>query len=96
MVKSQDLQAATTQVAILAAMAAVRAMREVYLKTEPHTRKSPEEPHRPRQTGPIKSQPAFDWKVPDRYVELLNFEMEVSDVLQAKAYDPMMKRRCPL
>ena len=29
----------------------------------------------------------FDWKAPDRYVELLNFEMEVANILQPKAYD---------
>ena len=33
------------------------------------------------------NQPAFDWKVPDRYVELLNFEKEVVNVLHAKVYD---------
>ena len=33
------------------------------------------------------SQPASNWEAPDRYVELLNFEMEVANVLQAKAYD---------
>ena len=33
------------------------------------------------------SQPVFDWKAPDRYMELLNFEMEVVNVLQGKACD---------
>ena len=42
------------------------------------------------------SQPAFDWKVPERYVELSNFEMEVSNVLQAKAYDPDDEEEVPI
>ena len=29
----------------------------------------------------------FDWKAPDSYVELLNLEMEVANVLQAKVDD---------
>ena len=33
------------------------------------------------------SQPAFNWKAPESYVKLLKFEMEVANVLQAKAYD---------
>lgn len=33
------------------------------------------------------SQPVFDWKAPDSYVELLNLEMEVANVLQAKVDD---------
>ena len=37
--------------------------------------------------GPILFQPTFNWKVPDRYVELLNFEMDVTNVLQVYAYD---------
>ena len=48
---------------------------------------SPDEPHRLRHVGTILSQPTFNWKVQDRYVELLNFEMEVESVLQAKVYD---------
>ena len=30
------------------------------------------------------SQPALDWKAPDRGVVLLNFEMEVANILQMK------------
>ena len=33
----------------------------------------------------MKSQPAFNWKVSDWYVELLNFEMVATNVLQAEA-----------
>ena len=33
------------------------------------------------------SQAAFDWKVSDMCVELLNFKMEVATILKMKAYD---------
>ena len=32
------------------------------------------------------SETVFNWKEPDRYVELLYFEMEVADVFQAEMY----------
>ena len=56
-------------------------------------RSSPGEPHRPR---PMLSQPAFNWKAPDRYVELLNFEMEVANKFQAKAYYLNDKEKVPV
>ena len=39
------------------------------------------------------SQPAFKWKAPYRYVELLNFEIEVANVLQAEPYDLSEERK---
>ena len=74
-----------------------RAMREADLLAKPHTRISILEEHqRPRQVGSVLSQPVFDWKAPDRYVELLNFEMEVSNMLQAKVYDLNDKETVPI
>ena len=32
------------------------------------------------------NQPVFNLMAPDRYMELLNFEMEVMNVIQAKVY----------
>ena len=42
------------------------------------------------------NQPAFDWKAPDRYGELLNFDIEVVYVLQAKAYDLNDEEKVPV
>ena len=42
------------------------------------------------------SRPSFDWKVPDRYVKLVNFEMMVANVLQAKEYDLNDKEKVPI
>ena len=70
-------------------------MREADLPAEQHTRRSIlEECCRPRQARLKMSQPAFNWKVCDRYVELLNFEMEVENVLKAEAYDVSEEGRC--
>ena len=56
MANSEDIQAAITQMAIPAAMAPIRVIREANQPTEPHTRRSsPEELNRPRQVGPTDS-----------------------------------------
>ena len=74
MANSEEMQAAITQVAIQVATVAVRAMREEDPPAEPHTGRTIfKEQCRPRQAGPMMSQQAFNWKVPDKYVELLNF-----------------------
>ena len=44
----------------------------------------------------MMSQPSFNWKAHDRYVELLNFEMEVAIVLQAEVYDLSEERKEPV
>ena len=76
------MQAAITQVEIQAATMAVRAIGEVDLPAKPHTIRCIQEEHcRPRQARPMMSQSVFNWKVPDRNVELLNSEMEVAKVL---------------
>ena len=85
------------QVAIQAATAVVKVIRETHLTTDPHIRRnSPEEPHRPKQVRPILSQLAFNWKIPDRYVELLNFKIWMENILQMKMYDLDDERKVPI
>ena len=72
MANSEKMQAAIMQAVIQAATVVVKAMREADPPAEPHTRRSISEEHyRPGQARPMMSQPAFNWKVPHRYVELL-------------------------
>ena len=40
-----------------------------------------------RQGGPVLENPFFNWNTQDRYVELLNFEMEVANILEPKAHE---------
>ena len=42
------------------------------------------EVYRPRHGGPALRQPVLDQKAPDEYVEPLNFEIEVTNILQTK------------
>ena len=97
MAKSEDMQEAIMQIARQSNMVAVGTVMEVDLTTELHTRRNiPKESHRPKEAGPMQSQPAFEWKVPDRYVELLNFKMEVANILQTKGYDLNYKEKVPI
>ena len=72
MANSKEMQGAIIQ----AAMIAGRPMKKAKPPAELHARKSiPEENHRLKQARPMMSQPAFNLKLPGRYMELLNFEM---------------------
>ena len=44
------------------------------------------ETQRQRHGGPILEKPKFNWDAQDRYVELLNFKMEVTNILETGAY----------
>ena len=44
------------------------------------------EAHRPRNSGPMLRQTSFHWKALDKYVEILSFEMKVTNMLQVRTY----------
>ena len=46
-----------------------------------------QETHRQRYGGPVLEKPKFNWDVQDRYVKLLNFELEVTNILETRAYE---------
>ena len=87
MVGLDSMQMAVMQVAIQAAIVAVMSLKEA--DTGPTTgvnMAKAGEMHRPRHGGPALRQPAFNWETPDECIELLNFEMEETNILQARAY----------
>ena len=54
------------------------------------------EVYRPQHVGPALWQPSFDWKVPDKYVELLGFKIEVMNILQTKTYKLNDEEKAPM
>ena len=85
MAESEAIQTAIMHVDILAATVAVIALKEA--DTEPTSGASTtnaEEVHRPGHGRPALRQPSFDWKAPDKYVELLNFEIEITNKLKIR------------
>ena len=88
MVKSEAIQKAIMKATIQTATAAAKALEEA--DTRPNSGTSTAkigEAHRPRHSRSALRQVSFNWKTLDRYVELLNFEMEVTDILQTRTYE---------
>ena len=53
-------------------------------------------PQRPRHRGPGLVKPAFNWGAQDRYIDLMNSEMEVSNILETKAYELSEEEKAPV
>ena len=75
------------QVAIQAAKALLMVLTDVEVGPQPTTVTSFREPQRQWQGRPIPVKPTFNSDTQDRYVELMNFEMEVMNILESKAYE---------
>ena len=44
------------------------------------------ETHRQRHGGHVIEMPNFNWDMQDRYIKLLNFKLEVTNILETRAY----------
>ena len=53
------------------------------------------EVHTHRHGRQVLWPPAFNWKMPDRYIELLNFEMAVTKILQTRTYELNVDEKTP-
>ena len=91
------MQTAITQAAIQAATVAVKVLKEQDIGPTTGTNvANTEEAHRPRHGRPALRQPTFNWKAPDKYAELLNFEMEVLNILYTRAYELNDEEKVPI
>ena len=52
--------------------------------------------HRPRHGRQVLRQLAFYWKAPDRYIELLNLGMEVTNILQTRIHEVNDEEKVPI
>ena len=94
MVEAEAIQSVVTQGGIQAATAAMReADAGQILGTNTASLR---EAHRQRHGRPALKQLPFNWNAPDKYVELLNFKMEVTNILQTKAYKLLEEGKVPL
>ena len=88
MVEYKGIQAIVSQVLIQAATAGVMVLRETEPGPRPSTNiASLREAHRQRHGGAGLKQPSVNWNVRDKHVEILHFEMEVTNILQTKTYE---------
>ena len=54
------------------------------------------EVYRSQHSKPALRQPAFDWKAPDKYIKLLNVDMEETNMLQTRVHKLNNKEKVPI
>ena len=97
MVESETIKTVITHAAIQEATAVVKVMREVDTGhiSDANTTSSMWEVCRQRQARPALKQLSFNWNAPDKYIELLSFEMEITNLLQTKMYEWTEEEKVP-
>ena len=91
MAGSEDIKEIVNHTAIQA-MAVMIVLRDADVGPQPIIVASQKEEQIQRQDRPILVKPAFNWNSQDRSVDFMNFEMEVMNILETKAYKLRRKR----
>ena len=77
-------------------MAVVMASREADARTRSGASTTSPKGHKQRHCRPTLNQPSFNWNVTEKYVELLNCEMEATNILQTKTYELAEEEKTPM
>ena len=72
------------------------ALRDAGAGPQPNTTLSHREPQGQRYSGPILVKLTLNWGAQDRYDELMNFKMEVFNILATKAYTLSEEEKAPV
>ena len=96
MAESANIKDMVNQVAIKAVTAVMMTLRDVEAGPWPTTAAIHSKPQRQRHSGPVLEKLASNWGTQDRYAELMNFKMEVSNILETKAYELSEEEKAPL
>ena len=84
--ESEGIQEVVNQAAIQVATVVMMTLRGVaagpYLAQAANLR----EPQQQRHGRLALIKPSFDWNVQDRYIELLNFKVEIMSIVEMKTY----------
>ena len=76
-----------TQVAMHVAAAVIKVLKDADVGPQPSNIASLREPQRQGYSRPALEKPSFNWNFKDRYINSLNFEMEVMKILETKTYE---------
>ena len=87
MTESDNIKEVVNQVAMQAVVAVMMALRDMEGGSQMTTAVTHREPQGQRHSGPMLMKPAFSWGVQDRYIGLMNFKMDVSNILETKVYE---------
>ena len=63
---------------------------------QPASTASPKKLQRQRYGGPALEKTSVNWSAKDRYIELFNFEMEVTNSVETKVYELTDKEKVPV
>ena len=96
MVESEGTQEAVNQVAFQAATAVMVTLRGMDAGSHLTPTANIREPQQQRHGRPATEKPWFNWNAQDKYVELLNFEMKVTNILERKAYENAVEVKVPV
>ena len=55
-----------------------------------------QETQRQRNGGLILKKPRLNWDAPDRYIKLLNFQIEVTHILETRAHEISNEEQIPV
>ena len=94
MPESEDIKEVVNHVAVQAVMAVIVVLRETEAGPWPTTAVSHREPQRQMHSGLIIVKLVSNWVTQDRYIELMNFKMEVLKFLGTNAYELSEDEKC--
>ena len=95
MAESEGIQDIVKQAAVQAVKAVVMALREADAGTQLANTAVPRESQRKRHDRLALEKPLFNWNAQDRYVDILNFEVKVKNILEIKAYKLSEEEKVP-
>ena len=92
MVETENIKEVVNQVVAEAAMVIIMVLRDTETGSRPGLMVSHIEPQRQRHSQPELVKPAFNLGTQDRYGELMNFEMEVLNIIE----NPLSRKKVPV
>ena len=84
MAEFEGIEEMVNQASIQAATVVMIPFRDVNVGSQPVSTTSPRKPEGHRNSGLALERPLLNCNTQDRYVELMNFEMEVTNILEMK------------
>ena len=86
MADSESIKAIINHLAVQAATVVMVAFRDTETGPQLATTRNQQETQRQQNGGLVLEKLRFNWNIPDRYVELLNFQLEVMNLLETRAH----------
>ena len=93
---SEGIKEMVNQAAIQTATAVMMAFGDTNTRPQTTPTVSHKELQRQGHGGPVLEKPLFNWDAQDRYNELINFEMEVTDILEMRTYELTGAEKVPV